>query len=360
MDIDRKLVTIRKVDKISPIEGADKIEVATVGGWNCITKKGVFKENDYGVYFEIDSFLPIEKKYEFLRKGCYKKYKEVVQDRRQEGFRIRTMKLRGVLSQGLLLPISDFPEIKDHCYSEGQDLTELLRVEKFDPPVPACLSGAIKGRFPEFLQKTDEERIQNLSEYFERYKDLTFEESEKLNGSSCSLFYNNRVFGVCSRNLELKESEDNAFWKIAKKYGIKERLEKFGKNICLQGELIGPGVQKNPYQLSENEFRVFNIWDIDNRIYLTSEQRLKYLIDISMGDFTVSPLPLAGVPILEFEYKIGKDTTINDIINMADGKSELNKDVDREGLVFKSTTLVNGKLISFKAISNKYLLKEKE
>lgn len=157
--MERKLASIRKVENVIPIEGADMIEVSVVGGWKVVTKKGEFKPGDLAIYCEVDSFLPIKEEFEFLRKSSYKKMGE------QEGFRLKTIRLRGQLSQGLLLPASQ--EVLS-LYKEGDDVTELLGIVKYEPPIPAELAGKVKGMFPSFLRKTDEERIQNLTtEYSE-------------------------------------------------------------------------------------------------------------------------------------------------------------------------------------------------
>lgn len=233
----RKLISIRKIKEIFPIKGADNIELAKIDGWQTVVKKGEFHKGDYGVYFEIDSFLPIEDRYEFLRKSSYKKLPNGT-----EGFRLKTIKLRKVLSQGLILPLSLFPEIAS--IDTGIDLSKRLNVTKYEAPIPAHLSGIVKGQFPSFISKSDQERIQNLPEYFEEYKDIEFEETEKLDCSSVTFYTNNEDFGVCSRNLELKESEDNTIWWLAKKLNIENTLFKLSKNIALQGEIVGEGIQK--------------------------------------------------------------------------------------------------------------------
>lgn len=179
----RKLATIRKIKEIRPIEGADAIELAVVDGWNVVVAKNVgHKVGDKVVYCEIDSFLPIREEFEFLRKTSYKKMGNL------EGFRLKTIRLRGQISQGLVLPysviLSQQGEDKQDL-SEGSDVTEMLGVVKYEPPIPAQLSGQVKGGFPGFLRKTDEERIQNLEEQYQRWRsnpELSFYATEKLDG----------------------------------------------------------------------------------------------------------------------------------------------------------------------------------
>jgi len=351
----RKLVTIRTIKEINSISGADNIESALIDGWTCVVKRGEFKSGDLCVYFEIDSFLPIEERYEFLRKSSYRKYNEKLEDRRNEGFRIKTMKLKNVLSQGLALPLSSFPEItEEECHLPliGQDVTGLLCVEKWEPPIPAQLSGKVKGSLPSFIQKTDEERIQNLPEYFEKCKDLSFEVTEKVDGSSMTVYFNNEVFGVCGRNLELTETEDNSLWKIVRTLNLEKHLKALGRNIALQGEIIGEGIQKNPLKISGNQFRLFNIYDIDKGTYLLPVERKILFESLSQV------CPIKHVPIIHDSFKVfSEKKTIDDLLKFVEGKSAINNQAEREGLVFKSTSYDYGHFISFKVINNKYLLK---
>jgi len=158
----RKLATIRRVKEILSIENSDNICLAKIDGWQVVVRKGEFSPGSLCVYFEIDSYLPIEERYEFLRKSSYKKL-ENIRGRRNEGFRLKTIKLRGMLSQGLAMPLSAFPDLEillaGMSLHEGDNVTDLLKVELYEPPVPACIAGEVKGAFPSFIRKTDEERI---------------------------------------------------------------------------------------------------------------------------------------------------------------------------------------------------------
>ena len=209
MNIERALATIRKCSEIVPIDGADKIELAKVDGWQCVVEKNAFKPGDLGVYIEIDSFLPIEARWEFLRKSSFRKMGE------QEGFRIKTMKMMGQLAQGLFKPLKDFPEISETAI--GTNVTKVLNIVIYDPPIPASLSGMTKGLYPSFITKTDQERIQNNKQYFDIYKDMLWEVSIKLDGTSTTFYFNEGQFGVCSRNLELKEEDTNTYCEIARR-----------------------------------------------------------------------------------------------------------------------------------------------
>ena len=335
--MERKLVTIRIISKIIPIKNADFIELAFVDGWQCIVKKDEFKAGDKALYFEIDSFLPIRSEFEFLRKSHYKK----IQETGEEGFRLRTIRLRDQISQGLLLPIDTFPEINTN--DENTDLSEILSVKKWDPPLPAQISGIAKGVFPSFIPKTDVERIQNLiNEYPNKYRGKIFEVSIKVDGTSMTVYKKDDIIGVCSRNLELKENDDNSLWKVAKKGPI-QSLQTENKNYALQGELVGPGIQKNPEKLKELTFFIFEIFDIDKQSYLSSEDRIKF----------VNKYSLNHVPILDTVDFFNKYNTIDEILASSKGKS-LQSDI-REGIVCK---LINKGNIKFKIINNDYLLFE--
>jgi RNA ligase (TIGR02306 family) len=339
--MERKLASVQRIREIKPIEGADAIELAVINSWQVVVAKNVgHKVDDLVVYCEIDSFLPIREEFEFLRKSSYKKMGD------QEGFRLKTIKLRGEVSQGLIVPIHVLPLLE--MVHEGQDVTEMLGIVKFEPPVPAELAGKVKGYFPSFIRKTDEERVQNLTKEYANWAVTSthqFYAAEKLDGSSATYYVNDGVFGVCSRNLELAEDpeSENTFWKVARELDLKAKMISLNRNICLQGELIGEGIQGNPYKLKGQTVRFFNAFDIDKQ----EKMHIGHLATICYD------LKLQTVPIFE---NFILPTTPEELVKMADGKSMLHKDTDREGLVIRSLD----NTISFKAISNKFLLKHEQ
>jgi len=342
--MERKLATIRKIAELRPIEGADKIELAIVDGWQVVVAKDVeHKVGNKVVYCEIDSFLPIREEFEFLRKSSYKKMGD------QEGFRLKTIKLRGQVSQGLILPISVVPITQfatAHDLPEGMDVTEMLGIVKYEPPIPAELAGKVKGGFPSFLSKTDEERVQNLVKEYGEWKFTSkhqFYVTEKLDGSSATYYVNDGVFGVCSRNLELLETEGNTFWKVARELDLENKMRSLNMNVCFQGELIGEGIQGNPYKIKGQTVKFFNVFDIDQHQRVSLGTFLKIMDDLDL-DF---------VPFID--VKLLLPNTVEDMLKFAEGKSKLNNDVEREGVVVRSMDTS----ISFKAISNKFLLEEK-
>ena len=334
MSTERKLASVVRIVDIQPIAGADAIVVAKVKGWNVVVKVGEYKVGDLAVYYEIDSFLPVRPQFEFLRRSSFKRMGTT------DGFRLKTIRLRGQISQGLLTPI---PEgIVDP--KEGDDLTEALDIVKYEPPISAQLAGQIKGTFPGFIPKTDETRIQNFEVDFSF---LPMGErvyiTEKLDGTSFTCYFNNGVFGVCGRNWELSETDDNSLWRMAKMLELRAKLTAHGRNIALQGELIGAGINGNLYKLSDHKLYFFTGYDIDTgrRLYFDELKWLLFRLEVPM------------VPVLEqHEYVLPTENLVDAMLRYADGKSVLNADVDREGVVVRGLD----REFSFKAISNTYLL----
>lgn len=340
----RKLVTFRTVKEIRPIEGAEFIETALIDGWQCVVKKNEFKIGDKGIYFEVDSFLPAsDLRYNFLEKN----FREFENER---GAVLKTIKLKGTLSQGLLLPIKDFPETLN-C-SINEDLTDLLKIKKWEPLLPTQLSGTIKGLFPGFIPKTDQERIQNIPDILLQECNNVYEVSIKIDGASMTAYKKDDDFGVCSRNYELLEDDNNTLWKIAQRYGVKFILSKIGKNLALQGELYGEGIQDNPEKIRGQEWRIFDIFSINEGRYLNPKEREEMLEAMSkIAQSNTLPI-LQSVPIIEYT-KLDKFDTVDKILSFADGKTMDGTGV-REGLVYKR----EDGAISFKTISNEYLLKQ--
>lgn len=342
----RVLASVRVVSQLTPIEGADLIELAQIDGWRVVVKKGEFYEGGLCVYFEIDSWVP-HVVAPFLSKG-----KEPKSFNNVPGNRLRTIRLKGELSQGLALPLhmlteeqADFCQEFDSNNPTGCDLTEVLGVQLYEKPLPAQLAGRAKGNFPSFIFKTDQERIQNIQKEVNVYNKNgeVFEVTEKLDGSSITVYLKDDVFGVCYRNLDLQETEGNAFWTITREYDLEHKLRTLGKNIALQGELVGPGIQGNQYGFAQLQMFLFDIFDIDQQTYLCPDNRHQLAKDMD-----IPHVPFIGDFTFEGE-------TIEGILKEAVGESALNNS-QREGLVFKSYTVPTH---HFKAISNVWLLNEK-
>jgi len=362
---ERKLASIRKITDIQPIEGADFIQVATVDGWKVVVKRGEFNVGDLAVYLEIDSWVPHELA-PFLSNG-----KEPRDYTGVKGERLRTIKLRGQVSQGLLLNLDDDVVygalLGSNDWFEGQDHTEQLGIQKWEAPIPAQLAGKAKGNFPTgLIPKTDQERIQNcfgsiqkrdglflterfwneeLQEVQERdvvlpddFQKPTYEVTLKLDGSSMTIFRWEDVLRVCSRNLELtidKENSDNSFVKMSLEIG-----DLIPEGFAFQGELVGEGIQNNREGFKGHKFFVFDIFDIQKHEYLNPVDRRKLCETVG----------LEHVPVLGTDWNAPESVAAG--LEMAEGPS-INHKV-REGLVWKCN---EDQSFSFKTISNSYLLK---
>lgn len=365
----RKLASLVRIQAVESIPDTERLSVATMEGkgWKVVVGRNDFEPGDAAVYFEIDSAIPNEDRYAFLRERCLKKFMTKSGTLLKECIRIRTIKLRGVISQGLLMPATreTFPEIFDQpSYNFGDDLTELLHVEHFDelkaalaPQSGNPVSADAMGSFPSFIPKTDEERIQNLVEYFETQKERYFEVTNKDDGSSITMFFApdedpENPFGVCSRNLRLKPQKADGTaplpWLMAAKYDVENKLRKFwkdyGTRLALQGELIGPGIQSNRDLLTEHEWHVFRIWSISSGKFVLPP------VARSLCDMLGLKYVTVVAPALQvFKYY----DTVDKLLAFAEGKTARGN--EREGLVFKA---VDEPYLSFKAVSNRYLLKQ--
>jgi RNA ligase (TIGR02306 family) len=342
----RKLATIETITDLSPIDGADKIEVATVKGWKTVVKKNEFKVGEQVVYFEVDSWIPNELA-PFLSKDKPKKYNEIL------GERLKTIRLRGQISQGLVLPLTCLPENIEPV--EGLDVSETLNILKWEKEIPANLRGQIKGNFPAFLRKTDSERIQNLWKNFETFVTLSENPGiavfEKLDGTSCTIYRKESQFGVCSRNLELKLEDNTTYSNFVEGLQIQKLFEENGfDDLAIQLELVGPGIQGNKYNLPNIAGFVFDIFDIKSGVYMDMEEFLK--TDI------LEKLKLPQVPFLGL-FK-NTELTLENTLKLADGNSVLYP-TPREGLVLKplkESVIGKEQRFSIKVISNEFLLNE--
>jgi len=375
--MERKLASIQKIGNIIPIDGYDKVELAEVLGWTCIVGKGDFKKNDYCVYFEPDSQLyPSEVWDSFLSRRKY---------------RIKTIRMCGVVSQGLALPVSIISKLtnKKVILNEGLDLTEILSVEHFEKGKQGkeksekiiksknkfvnymmkfkwfriiykflFLNNA-KGEFPtKYIKKTDESNIQTMPSILKSGE--IFYITEKLEGQSATYILLpkkgiiNRILGkkhfeVCSHNIKLPHPDKSNWWEIANGYDIKNKLKLYYKkhrnHMAIQGEIVGPKIQDNIYKLSNIDFYVFNVKNLNTGKYLNLKDKLEFCKEVG----------LKMVPIISDKIYLN-DEDSNSMLKMSNGYSLLNKNVRREGFVVRS---VDNDTVSFKVRSPKYLLGEK-
>lgn len=322
-----------------------------------VVKKDEFKLGDLSVYCEIDSLLPEKPEFEFLR---------------NKKFRIKTIKMRGVISQGIVFPLSILVNkyILDNVQI-GQDVTEALGITKYEPPISPQLMGMAKGNFPIFIPKTDEERLQSRIKLLDEMKEKECYITQKEDGTSFTAYHivvNNmeipeqhQYVGVCSRNMELKNesfpgSDLNIYWKIAKQYNVEESLKEFyrktGRNIAVQGEICGSGIQKNRLGLSTNthQLHLFNIFDIDNHKYVDYDE-------------FINICNILELPHVEVIYTGVFNFDLEQLLKLSEGKYKGTHN-EREGIVIRpikeefSDTL-QGRL-SFKVINNLFLLQKGE
>lgn len=374
----RKLASIQKIAAIKPIEGKDKIAVAYMrsNAWRVVVRKNDFSVGDLCVYIEIDSQLPEREEFEFMRKY---------------GFKVKTVQIGGVLSQGLCLPIKILPEGLE--YKEGLDVTKLLDITHVDDsPEEDTMTAKKKNsfirnllfrfkltrklakklyakklseKFPDYLSKTDETRIQEIPEALEDKENL-YDVTEKIDGTSATYYliknrksrFNPRYeFGVCSRNKRLPEYDGSPWWKVAKQNNIKDCMLKIFERqypnsewICIQGEIVGPGIQGNKYHKKNYELYVFNIIisgmqkdGTVKTIRLPYSNMKTILIDTGM-----EPVPFVGSMYLP--------DTVDEILEAANGKTVIDENYPprmREGIVVRRR---DRPMYSFKVVSNEYLL----
>ena len=333
----RSLVSIQKVKGIGEIPDSDFLELVHVMGWQCVVKKGEFKAGELGVYYEVDSFLPLDERYEFLRNSSYRDNAD-----NGEGFRIRTVKMRGQLSQGLFLPLEKFPELEG-C-AEGEDVTEKLNVKKWYIPETAAAGGTIIGERPFGIPASDEIRIQSALELLDQLKGKPYYITTKMDGTSGIVYYIDGKIGCCSRNKEIKDEESALYWSPVYIYGLKEKLARLGKNMVITGEICGPGIQKNKLRLNSTAWYVFDVKDWDSGKYLCYDEACKFCADLG----------LSFVPLEECGEEFGY--SLEQLLEKAKGKYP--SGLEKEGIVVRDVN--SPKAVSFKVLNNDALLKEKD
>ncbi len=376
VDTPRKLASIQKINAINPIEGADKIEVCTVLNWECVVKKGEYKVGDMCVYVEIDSILPERPEFEFMR---------------ERKFKVKTIKLRKQVSQGIVFPMTILPvQYKKDAffvlrtdYKEGDDVTEILGIVKNNPEaqeendeasksanpihkflmdnwlyrkIYLSLNTKVKRNWPEWITKTDETRIQVCAKVLMNNLDKEWYESEKLDGQSATYFtrhikkmgFKSKIFGVCSRNIWLKSKNSGNYWNMAEKYDLENKMRKYKEEVIIQGEIVGPAIKGNKYKQEEQRLWVFNVL-MDGRMLGLTEM-MDFCIDNGLW-----PVPMLGRINFSNKWPDKKEAheLVKALVDMADGESLL-KNTIREGIVIR---LVDNPRVSFKVISPKFLLK---
>ena len=378
---ERKLARVVLIDSLHPIEGADRIELAMVGGWQVVVQKGLYVAGDKAMYFEVDSLLPLDHP-AFASMSTLSSKLQFVIDGKQY-VRIKTMKLRKQLSQGFCVPLADV-NASTGCNVDA-DFTKTLGILKYESAGEKGMNNGTTGAksgfkalgFPKFVPKTDQNRVQNILIQFNQARDKgeLFEKTFKLDGSSLTAFVKDGVPGVASRNVGFRlvaekkglwqtikdyfaqveriglidarivtmiKADDNDFTKMAAKAGLIEAIQSDGRNLAIQGEMVGPSIQKNFEGVTENQFYIYDIYLIDEQKYMLPAERQQFCKRHSLQH-----VPLASTHATTLPVDVA--TAIID----ADGPSGLNGKY-REGFVYKSMD----RDFSFKVVSNAYLLKE--
>lgn len=320
------LATIERILEIRDHPNADALEIAKIKGWNVVVKKGEFRVGMPCVYVQIDSVLPDRPEFDFLR---------------DKKFKVKPIKLRGQMSQGIAFPLSILPDMAEGVnlmIHEGADVTNILGVTKYEKPLPT--GGNQAGPFPSHLvSKTDEERLQNIPEVLEELEGRKIYATIKHDGTSATYIKSDRLY-VCSRNWEIEQGE-NVYWGMALKY----KLDKIPKGIAVQGEIVGPKIQNNPEGLTETKFKVFNIIHVLTGKTYGSEFIRKFC---------------------EF-YKLDKvdDVVLDGVVMDMKGLEELAKNQtysngrQAEGIVVRTEPNDYLTNISFKVVNAEYAAKEK-
>lgn len=342
----RKLASVQRVLEVLPIQGADAIEAVRINGWQCVVKKNTFAVGDRGVFFEIDAVPPDLAQYRFLWavKGVAS-----AEGQRPEKFRIRTMTLRGCLSQGLFLPLREV-DLGDDV-PDGEDVSERLGVAKYDPPMPQG-AGELRAPFPSVVPRTDEERVQSSPGVLDELRGHPYVATLKCDGTSATFLIDpaDGSFHACGRNWSIREG-DNVYWHIARREGIEAKLRAWEGRYALQGEVCGPGIQKNRLALTAPALFVFSAYDLAEHRFL----------DHDATRALVAELGLTAVPVVEEGEAFAHD--LRSLLALAEGRYSGTRN-EREGIVVRArremfSATLQGRL-SFKAISNRYLLAEKD
>lgn len=335
----RALASIVRIGSISPISGADRVELARVAGWQCVVKKQEFTPGDLACYLEIDAVPPDSEAFSWLWQ-----VRGQGPVARPPSFRIRTLRLRGVLSQGLLVPLR---QLGLEGLPEGTDVTDTLGVLKYDPPAPAGM-GDWRAPFPSLVPKTDEMRVQAVPAVLAELRGHPYRATVKLDGTSSTFVWVDGSLHVCGRNHSVAEGE-NLYWAMARAHRLHEVLRE--SPFALQGEIVGPGIQKNPLGLRDKKLFLFNLFDTR-----TGE----HVSDDTLRDFCarhgLTPVPIA------FEGE-AFDESVESLLRRAEGLYE-GTEHQREGIVVRprepvQSSVLGGRL-SFKAISNRHLLDERD
>lgn len=335
----RKLASIQIINEIKTHQNAEKLELAKVLGWQVvINKEQLLKTNDKVIYFEIDSILPKEEWSKFMEKCKY---------------RVKTIKLRGELSQGLIIPIINiFPKL-DREFNEGEDLTEFLKITKHEEEEIEKNGNQSSVKISSFptnfgIEKTDEPRIQSNPKILDSFLGNPYIATLKYDGTSSTFIYDekNSEFIVCSRNNKIDKNEVDLYWKTAINYKIEEIL-KTNPDFILQGEIYGPKINNNYLGVKNVKLVIFNVYSISKQKGIDYQEMVEFCKNNKLD---YAELMLSGDKF---------DETITSLLEKVKGNYP-NTTFPREGYVFrlKNDWDIKNKRSSFKVINNDFLLKK--
>lgn len=328
-----KLASIQAISEIRPIDGADRIEAATVLGYQTVITKGEFRPGNLCVWHEPDTVVADRPEYEFLRK---------------QGFRLKVSRFKGQISQGLALPLNVLPSAD---YAVGQDVTEQTGIRKYEKQLSPNLVGVAKGAFPSWIPKTDEPNLRSFPAALDEFTGRECVITQKVDGTSATYYLRNGEFGVCTRNLELLEDVKSMFWRVAQDHHLREALATLGGDFAIQGELHGEGIQGNHLELKGVSLRVFNLFDISTHAHASQT---------ALEEFCTS----TGLPMVRKVWRGGFRFTLPQLVEFASAQDYV-PGRPAEGIVIRpveearSRILESGRL-SAKIISERYALKHGE
>lgn len=339
------MARVVEVGEIHPIPKADAIEAAKVGGWSAVVKKGAHAKGSRAVYFEIDTFLPEgNPAWQFLVDAHPAEFEG------RRGHALRTVRLRGQVSQGLLLSFAELGLGEAEALAPGFDAAERFGARKYEAPLPAELQQSARGMLPTVVPRTKQERLQNLEAEFAEWQrmgargEATWEATEKLEGESCTFAWLGGELRACSHRVDYLRSDSNVFWRAAEELGIEDKFRSGfgGRDFALQGELVGPGLAGNVYGLAERRFLAHEAVDLGQGRKLSPSERRELC----------ARLGLPHVPVLGVGVALLPGQSMAELLSSADGESSFAPGHRREGVVYRCEQ--DGEL-SFKAISNEYL-----
>jgi RNA ligase (TIGR02306 family) len=328
-----KLASIQIITDIRPIEGADRIEVATVLGYQTVIKKGEFRPGDHCVWHEPDTVAAERPEYEFLRK---------------QGFRLKVSRFKGQVSQGLALPLTVLPTAD---YAVGKDVTDLTGIRKYEKPLSPNLVGVAKGAFPSWIPKTDEPNLRSFPEALGEFTGRECVITQKVDGTSGTFYLRGEEFGVCTRNLELLDDPASMFWRVAREHRLREALTTLHGVFALQGEVHGEGIQGNHLGVKGVSFAAFNLFDIAKHAYVDHK---------TLEDFCKSN----SLPMVRAVWRGEFRFTLSELVDLA-SVQDYASSRPAEGIVIRPVEEVRSRILesgrlSAKVISERYALKHGE